>query len=285
MKIVKNKNKLKLDIVSTPIGNIDEISLRAIRTLKESDTIFCEDTRVTKQLLKLLNIDYKDKKFISVNGFNEKEMIDFCINKIIDNKMCVLVSDAGYPLISDPGYSIVQACYENDIFINVINGPSSFIHALIVSGSISNKFLFHGFLENKKESIRKQLTNYVNSNTLTQIFFLSPHKLIYSLKYINEILGNIKISLCKELTKRNETIYIGQIEELITSEELNLKGEFVLIIHPFELSQDHKISKEEYIKNNIKKYKTKELANLVAKEYNINSSEAYSIILDIKEGK
>lgn len=285
MKIIRNNNKYKLNVVATPIGNIEEISIRSLRTLKESEVIFCEDTRVSKQLLKLLKIDYTNKSFFSLNGFNEKDKIQLCIKKIKETNNSVLVSDAGYPLINDPGYSLVQECYNNEIFVNVINGPSSLIHSLIVSGSTTNQFIFRGFLENKKEAVRKQLDEFNNINNITQILFLSPHKLIFSLKYIMEIIGDIKISLCKELTKRNETIYIGLISEIIENKDLNLKGEFVLIIHPYDITKNEQITVQQYINKNIAKYKTKELAQIVSKEYNLNSSEAYSIILSIKEGK
>lgn len=285
MKIIRNSNKYKLNIVATPIGNIEEISIRSLRTLKESEVIFCEDTRVSKQLLKLLEIDYTTKSFFSLNGFNEKDKIQLCIKKIKETNNSVLVSDAGYPLINDPGYSLVQECYNNEIFVNVINGPSSLIHSLIVSGSTTNQFIFRGFLENKKEAVRKQLDEFNNINNITQILFLSPHKLIFSLKYIMEIIGDIKISLCKELTKRNETIYIGLISEIIENKDLNLKGEFVLIIHPYDIAKNEQITVQQYINKNIAKYKTKELAQIVSKEYNLSSSEAYSIILSIKEGK
>lgn len=285
MKIIRNSNKYKLNVVATPIGNIEEISIRSLRILKESEVIFCEDTRVSKQLLKLLEIDYTNKSFFSLNGFNEKDKIELCIKKIKETNNSVLVSDAGYPLINDPGYSLVQECYNNEIFVNVINGPSSLIHSLIVSGSTTNQFIFRGFLENKKEAIRKQLEEFNNINNITQILFLSPHKLIFSLKYIMEIIGDIKISLCKELTKRNETIYIGLISEIIENKDLNLKGEFVLIIHPYDITKNEQITVQQYINENITKYKTKELAQIVSKEYNLNSSEAYSIILSIKEGK
>lgn len=285
MKIIRNNNKYKLNVVATPIGNIEEISIRSLRTLKESEVIFCEDTRVSKQLLKLLKIDYTNKSFFSLNGFDEKDKIQLCIKKIKETNNSVLVSDAGYPLINDPGYSLVQECYNNEIFVNVINGPSSLIHSLIVSGSTTNQFIFRGFLENKKEAVRKQLDEFNNINNITQILFLSPHKLIFSLKYIMEIIGDIKISLCKELTKRNETIYIGLISEIIENKDLNLKGEFVLIIHPYDITKNEQITVQQYINKNIAKYKTKELAQIVSKEYNLNSSEAYSIILSIKEGK
>lgn len=138
----------KLYVIATPIGNISEVSIRAIDAFKESKIVYCEDTRVIKKLLSLLNIKLDDKKFISLTGFNEKNVIE----KIeLDKKnITCLVSDAGYPLISDPGFCLINFAIKNNINIEIINGPSALMHALVASGFATNSFYFCGFLDNKR---------------------------------------------------------------------------------------------------------------------------------------
>ena len=163
-------NELILNIVGTPIGNLEDISLRAIKTLSESDVIFCEDTRVTHKLLKLLNIEFKGN-LIRCDNFNEKTMSNKAIEYIKEGKIVSLVSDAGMPLISDPGFELVKKAKENSIFINVIAGPMAFSHARIKS-NFSSKFTFLGFLPEKliqRQNFLKQLLPF------TYVCYVSPH--------------------------------------------------------------------------------------------------------------
>lgn len=219
-------NELILNIVGTPIGNLEDISLRAIKTLSESDVIFCEDTRVTHKLLKLLNIEFKGN-LIRCDNFNEKTMSNKAIEYIKEGKIVSLVSDAGMPLISDPGFELVKKAKENSVFINVIAGPMAFSHALI-KANFSSKFTFLGFLPEKliqRQNFLKQLLPF------TYVCYVSPHKLINVLEDFKIVFDkNIKLYLIKELTKLYETSWEGNPYEVLDMlKEQDVKGEFTLV--------------------------------------------------------
>lgn len=212
-----------LYIVGLPIGNLEDITLRAIRTLKEVDVIACEDTRNT---LKLLNHYEIKKKLISYHKFNEQKMVEPILDMLKQGKNIALVSDSGMPLISDPGNILVKSLKENKIPYTVIPGASASLSALILSGFDSSKFSFIGFIPEKNKN-KIELLESVKFLNQTLIFYISPHSLEKDLKIIEKVLGQRKASLVKEITK----IYEGVFDFVLGQElDINQKGEFVLIV-------------------------------------------------------
>ena len=214
-----------LYIVSTPIGNLDDISFRALKILEEVDIIAAEDSRISRRILE----HYKIKNtFISYNNYNENKKYLHLIDILKDNKDIALVSDAGTPCISDPGYRIVNAAKIEGINVITIPGPSSVISALSISGLPSDKFYFEGFLPKKKG--RNKRFSYLKELDCTIIIFESPRRLIKTLNDIFDILGNRVIALCKELTKLHEDVKIGYLDKMIPKEDFPLKGEYIILI-------------------------------------------------------
>ena len=221
-------SKYKINILATPIGNISEVSTRFINDINECDVILCEDTRVTKKLLTLLGIE-KQFKLIKFESHNENNIIGDVIEMIFDGKNIGLVSDAGYPTISDPGYKLINECIKNEIAINVINGPSSVLHALVGSGLISQDFIFLGFIGKTRNERKKRIIKYSNIET-TFVIFESPHRLKECLLDLQEILNpRSKICIARELTKIHEEFIYSTLEK-INQEEIEPKGEYVIVI-------------------------------------------------------
>ena len=214
-----------LYIVSTPIGNLDDISFRALKILEEVDIIAAEDSRISRRILK----HYKIKNtFISYNNYNENKKYLHLIEMLKNNKNIALVSDAGTPCISDPGYRIVNAAKIEGINVITIPGPSSVISALSISGLPSDKFYFEGFLPKKKG--RNKRFSYLAELDCTIIIFESPRRLIKTLNDILNVLGNRVVAVCKELTKLHEDVKIGYLDKMIPKEDIPLKGEHVILI-------------------------------------------------------
>ena len=214
-----------LYIVSTPIGNLDDISFRALKILKEVDIIAAEDSRISRRILE----HYKIKNtFISYNNYNENKKYLHLIDILKDNKNIALVSDAGTPCISDPGYKIVNAAKIEGINVITIPGPSSVISALSISGLPSDKFYFEGFLPKKKG--RNKRFSYLEELDCTIIIFESPRRLFKTLNDIFDVLGNRVVAVCKELTKLHEDVKIGYLDKLIPKEDIPLKGEYIILI-------------------------------------------------------
>lgn len=227
-------NSPSLYLIPTPIGNMEDITLRAINLLKECDIIFSEDTRETMKLLKYFNIQ---KKLISYHKFNE----DIVKNKIIDelkngNKVA-LVSDRGTPAISDPGYVAVFNAIENGYNVIGLPGSTALIPALIMSGINPNKFLFYGFLDSKKTQKKKELES-LKTNKFTMIFYESPYRIRETLELIKEIMGDRKISVSREISKKYEEIYRGNIDDVL-NELVDPKGEFVIIVEGNKEKEDY----------------------------------------------
>jgi len=221
----------KLYIVPTPIGNLDDITIRAIKTLEDVDLILCEDTRRSNKLLKHLNIDGKLRSHHKFNEHNEAEII---INKIKEGASVALISDAGTPGISDPGFLIARTCLKNDIEIECLPGPTALIPGLLVSGISANKFVFEGFLPIKKGR-KKRLSN-LSSEKRTMIFYESPHKLIRTLMDFKDTFGsNRRISVSRELTKLYEETLRGTIGEIVDlCQRKKPKGEYVIVVEGIE---------------------------------------------------
>ena len=217
----------KLILVPTPIGNLEDITLRAIRVLKEADIIYAEDTRVTKKLLSHLEIQ---KKVIPFHSHNEHRALDRVITQIQASQNTVLVSDAGTPGISDPGFLLVRECIKEDISIECLPGPTAFVPALVISGLPSDSFIFEGFLPRKKG--RKSKLSEISQNTKTTILYESPFRIIKTLSDMKQIIGsNRKIAIVREISKIYEEVFRGTIEEAILEyNERTIKGEFVICI-------------------------------------------------------
>lgn len=217
----------KLYIVPTPIGNLEDITLRAIKVLKKVDLILCEDTRRSKKLLNHLEIDVPLK---SHHKFNEHSEVSYIVKKIVEGSNMALISDAGVPGISDPGFLIVRTCLENNIEIECLPGPTAFVPALVVSGLPIDKFIFEGFLPAKKG--RKSRLEKLALESRTMVFYESPHKLLRTLLDFDNFFGsNRKISISRELTKLYEETLRGSIKEMVAIySNKKPKGEYVIIV-------------------------------------------------------
>ncbi len=220
-----------LYVVGTPIGNLEDMSVRALRTLQEVDFIAAEDTRVT---LKLLNHFDIKKPMVSYHDHNIREKGEVIIGRLLAGENGAIVTDAGMPCISDPGEDLVRLCAENNIDVRVVPGPSAAISALALSGLATSKFVFEGFLTTNKTG-RKENLEALKNETRTLIFYEAPHKLKDTLSDMRKVLGNRKISLCRELTKIHEEIDRTDLDGAIAEyEERNPKGEYVLIVEGAE---------------------------------------------------
>jgi 16S rRNA (cytidine1402-2'-O)-methyltransferase len=215
-------------IVSTPIGNLQDITFRALETLRKVDMILCEDTRRTSFLLNSYDIK---KQLISCYQENIKERMPFVIEQLLQGKSVALVSDSGTPCISDPGYMIVKEVIKNNIPLTVIPGPSAIISALVVSGLPTDSFVFCGFLGKKRSKIIKEIAGALSLNK-TVVFYESPHRLLRTLSIIKTLSSEIKVAVVRELTKKFEEVIRGKIEEVI--DILNkrglIKGEIVVVL-------------------------------------------------------
>ncbi len=234
--------KGKLFIVGTPIGNLQDITLRAIETLKAVDYIACEDTRTSKVLLNFLKI--KDKKIISYHNFNEVASSKGIIELLNNKKNVALISDAGMPMIADPGFNLLKEIKKNDFSFEIIPGISALTTSIVISG-LGPNFTFLGFPKNKKSQMISQINQITNG---TYIFFIAPHKLLFTLEILNEVFnGQESIFLGKELTKKFEEHFYGTAKEIIMKMPKVIKGEFTLIFSIPKLKKE-KINK--YRKNN-----------------------------------
>jgi 16S rRNA (cytidine1402-2'-O)-methyltransferase len=217
----------RLIITPTPIGNLEDITLRSIRYLKECDFILAEDTRVTLKLLNHLEIS---KSVYSFHSHNEHRVLNQVIQKIQEAEKVVLVSDAGTPGISDPGFLLIRSCIENDIEIECLPGPTAVIPALVVSGFPTDRFIFEGFLPHKKG--RQTRIKEICSETRTTVLYESPHRINKMLKQFQEFIHpERQIAVIREISKMFEEVKRGTIQELIDfSETKELKGEIVVVV-------------------------------------------------------
>jgi len=220
-------NPSQLCIVPTPIGNLEDITLRAIRVLKECDLIIAEDTRVTRNLLNHLGIQ---KKVISFHTNNEHAQLNEMLRIIQQSTLVALVSDAGTPGISDPGFLLIRACVEQGISLECLPGPTAFVPALVSSGIPCDRFYFEGFLPHKKG--RQTRLEYIASMDCIVVLYESPYRLIKTLEQLaTHVGGNRKICVSKEISKMFETHFRGTVDQaLVHFNTVAIKGEFVLII-------------------------------------------------------
>ena len=217
----------KLVLIPSPIGNLSDITKRAIEEIENSDLIFCEDTRHTVKLLNHLQIK---KTLKSYHKFNEHKIVESIINKLKNGYRVGLISDAGTPGISDPGYLIVKKCIEHNIEVECLPGPTALIPALVISGLPCERFTFEGFLPVKKG--RKTRLEELSIEKRTMIFYESPHKLIKTLNDFSKAFGSEReVSITKEISKVFELTFRGKIVEVIEQiNETKIKGEFVIVV-------------------------------------------------------
>ena len=274
----------KLYICPTPIGNLEDMTYRTIRILNEVDLIAAEDTRHS---LKLLNHFEISKPLTSYHEHNKDSKGGYLINKLLDGENIALISDAGMPGISDPGEEIIKEAIENNIEIEVLPGATASITALVGSGLNTAKFAFEGFLDRDKKTRRAQLEE-VKEESRTLIFYESPHRLKDTLKDMLKILGNRKIALNRELTKKYQEVIREDIETAINIfDEKEVKGEFVLIVEGFTGEKTiensyYDLNEREYVLKLIEEGMTKKDAiKAVCKDRKLKKDVVYKQVLDI----
>ncbi|MCD7800254.1 MAG: 16S rRNA (cytidine(1402)-2'-O)-methyltransferase [Ruminococcus sp.] len=268
-----------LFVVGTPIGNLDDMTYRAIKTLQEVDFITAEDTRVTLKLLNRFNIK---NKLISYHDHSTKQVTENILDHIANGQDCAIVTDAGMPCISDPGEILVRMCYERGIPVKVIPGPSAVVSALAISGLNTSRFTFEGFLSVTKKQRFEHLEMLVDEPR-TMIFYEAPHKLKSTLSDMYKYFGDRKISLCRELTKIHEEVLQMTLHQAIEYYELyNPKGEFVLVVEGKKadvcktLSLNDAIKKVQDLVNN--GARTTDACKEIAKISNFSKSELYTAV-------
>jgi len=274
------KIKKGLYLVSTPIGNLGDITFRSIEVLKKSDYILCEDTRVSKILLKKYEIN---SKLISNHKFNEKKNVSKILNLLKSGLIISMISDAGTPSISDPGITLINECISNDIEIIPLPGPSSVITAVSISG-FSEKFFFYGFFPEKKKILEEDLQNLSLLNS-SIVFFISPNKIQKIIPSLKFFFKDRKIVICREMTKYYEEFIRGEINNL-DKLDLKLKGELTIVIS--EKVLDNKISQslnesdKRIISQMINKVSIKEIISLINRNNKISKKEIYDYCLKLK---
>ncbi len=270
-----------LYIVSTPIGNLDDITLRALEVLKNSDIILCEDTRRSIKLLSHYKIK---KKLISYHKFNEKKQTANIIQYINEGKILSLISDAGTPLLSDPGKLLINQCVENSIQVIPIPGVSSITTALSVSG-FKDQFLFYGFLP-KTENELKKVLNLLSQNNYTQIFFIPSKKINFYINNFKFFFSGRKILIAKEITKIHEAFIREEIDKLQVFKN-PIKGELTIVISDGNIKvkkfDTEKIVNK--IKKYLKKYTLKDTVNLILETEKMNKKRIYDLCIKIKNEK
>jgi 16S rRNA (cytidine1402-2'-O)-methyltransferase len=287
--VVSEEKSLKgcLYIIATPIGNFDDISLRAIKLFNFIDVLLCEDTRKTRKLLSHLSINKKN--LISYNDINAEKKRPYIIKQLLVNKNIGLVCDAGSPLISDPGYKLIHEAYLNDIKVTHAPGPSSVLNALILSRLPTNQFYFGGFVDSKKGNKEKQLLS-VQNYKMTGIWFDTCLRLENTLEIMYKVFGNRKISIARELTKTYEEVIssdLRNIKNVLKNREkknIPLKGEIVLVISGINQLEefDIKIIREK-IKNKLNIMSLKDTVKIISSEVNVSKKLIYNEAIKIKD--
>lgn len=270
-----------IKLLPTPIGNLQDITIRTLEALKAAEYVFCEDTRVSKRLLYLLNeklnIEFGEKQFVSLHSHNELEQIDNYAEQL-KNHNCVYISDAGMPCISDPGLHIVRFCQINEISYEVLPGANALLPAYCASGFDGAGFMFYGFLPHKQADRRDRLKELLNANSSPIIFYESPHRLIDFLKDISELFEHRELFLAKELTKMHETFYKDSALNLYKKlKREKILGEWVVVV----CSSDEKpknitMTLDELSELTLPK---KELAKLISKVTGESPKQIYERLL------
>lgn len=273
----------KLFVVGTPIGNLSDMTFRAVEVLKSVDFIASEDTRVSAKLLNHFEIK---KSLISYHEHNAKTSGDGIVARLLAGESCAIITDAGMPCISDPGEDLVRLCAENAVEVVVVPGPSAVISALAISGLSTSRFSFEGFLSTSKRSRFEHLASVAN-DTRTLIFYEAPHKLLPTLKDMLTYFGDRKISLCREITKMHETVLRTTLSEAFNFySETAPRGEFVLVIEGATETVDTEQTIDDALKNVqdlVKKgMRSVDACKEIAKTSNFSKGELYSKLLELQ---
>lgn len=278
----------RLYLCATPIGNLEDITLRVLRTLKEVDLIGAEDTRNSIKLLNHFNIK---TPMTSYHEYNKVEKAIYLVKLIKEGKNVALITDAGTPGISDPGEELVRQCIEAGIEVTSLPGAAACVTALTMSGMPTRRFAFEAFLPSDKKD-RQRILEELKEETRTIIIYEAPHHLLSTLEELKDTLGNRNISLCKELTKKHESVIRMTIEELIKKfEDEKPRGEYVLVIDGKSIKQKEQEKREEWLKmpleEHLKKYisegkSEKEAMKLAAKDRGISKRDVYQYCIERK---
>ena len=278
----KQEIKSGLYVVSTPIGNLEDITLRAIYILKNSELILCEDTRTSIKLLKKFNIN---TKMMSYHKFNERKRLGKIIQLIKNNKIVSLISDAGTPVISDPGMILIKECIKNNIALHPIPGPSAVTSALSVSG-FEEKFLFYGFLPNSENQIKNEVKHLCDL-PYSIIFFVSPNKINKVIRIFKIFFSDRKIIIAKEMTKIYESFIRGDVNSLEIL-KYNFKGELTVVIsNKFNVKKKSLNQLSESVKNEMRlmltKYSNKDVSDFISKREKISKKIIYDYCITLKK--
>jgi len=277
----------KIYLVATPIGNLSDISMRAIETLKNADIIACEDTRNTIRLLNHFEIK---GHLTSYHEYNKIDKAYELCEKVKEGKNIAFVSDAGMPAISDPGYELVEIAYKEGLEVTVVPGASAVVSALAISGISSRRFAFEGFLPADKNE-KKEILTELSQESRTLILYEAPHRLLKTLKELFEYMGNRNIAIVREITKLHEEVLRGKLADIIAdyeSEKIAIRGEYVLVIEGkslLEKREERQKSFEEIgIREHYEKYiaegmDKKEAMKAVAKDRGIQKRDVYKELL------
>ena len=266
-----------LYLIPTPIGNMDDMTYRAVKTLESVDILFSEDTRVTLQLLQHFNIH---KKLIALHDHNEDIVKDKVLEYLKNGMSVGIVTDRGTPIISDPGYKTVKYVSDNGFNVVGLPGANAFVPALIVSGIAPQPFTFYGFLDSKDSKKEKELRSLKDvSNTI--IFYEAPHRILKTMKMMLEIFGDREVSLSREISKKFESVYRGKISDLLPTLE-NIKGEFVIVVSGNDGTYFENNDTEIDIVSKINSYiddgmDTMSAIKRVSKERKMKKSDVYSM--------
>ena len=268
-----------LYFISTPIGNLNDISLRAIDVIRSSDYLYAEDTRNTKKLLKFVNLKVNSKSF---HEHNEHKASQEIIENLKEGKIVSIVSDAGTPVVSDPGYKLIQICLKENIKYTLIPGPSSVLSSLVMSGLSPDRFSFYGFIP-RKAGDQNRFFETLSNDLKTSIVFESPKRIKKTLVNLQKFVGkNRKISLCKEMTKIHEDVFRGKISEIIKdieNDQINLKGELVLVIEGADNKIDLNISSQ-IKKEFLSKLSASDSAKLISMLTGKNKRDIYKKLIE-----
>lgn len=272
-----------LYIVATPIGNLKDISARAKEVLEQADVIACEDTRVSKKLFLLLGLNTK-RKFVAYHDHNETDKMQDIIDIICSGKSVALISDAGSPLISDPGYKLVRQCRKLGIYVSTIPGACALISALQLSGLPTNRFLFAGFIPNKDKARQNFFAEFKNINA-TLIFYETAPRLLKSLNAAKEVFFARQVSVAREITKIHEEVFNGSFDETIAHfEQFEPKGEFVLMLSSIMETEDNTSVDDvtDILKERMSFVSLKTAVKEISEKYKLSKTEVYDLALRIK---
>jgi len=272
-----------LTFVPTPIGNILDISFRALNALRDCEIILCEDTRVTKKLINLINqkLDYQidsNKQFLSVHSHNEEQFTTEKYLDIYKNKNVIYLSDAGMPCVSDPGAILVNFCIKNNITYDVLPGANALLTAYAMSGFNKKEFTFYGFLPHKSINRKSPLNNIMNNEYLT-ILYESPHRILQLLQEINQIDENKQLFVVKELTKMYQTTFKGIASDILKEvQNSDTRGEWVVIIDSKQSLAGENITLDDIQKLNLP---PKQKAKLISKLTGQNIKDIYNNLINV----